>query len=175
VPDCYLREITHTDIKVIHTWRNDKAIVDGLGSTYRYVNLETEEQWFTKYQNNRATQVRLAVVNKSDDVLIGMVSLVQIDSLARTAELALQIGNRNFWGCGVGKWATQSAITHAFNNLNLNRVYLYVLVENKSAQAVYQSTGFQEEGILRQAIYKSGEYRDLLVMSILHNEFVVGN
>jgi UDP-4-amino-4,6-dideoxy-N-acetyl-beta-L-altrosamine N-acetyltransferase len=171
----YLREITRADIKTTHIWRNDNDIVDGLGSTYRYVNFETEEQWFSNYQNNRSTQVRLAVVSKLDDVLIGMVSLVNIDLLSQTTELALQIGNKNFWGQGVGKFATQSAIEHGFNNLNLNRIYLYVLTENKRAQTVYKSVGFKEEGVLRQAIFKSGGYKDLIVMSILKTEFITGN
>ena len=173
--NCYLREITRADIKTTHIWRNDKDIVDGLGSTYRYVNFETEEQWFSNYQNNRSTQVRLAIVSKFDDVLIGMVSLVNIDSLSKTTELALQIGNKDFWGQGIGKFATQAAIEHGFNNLNLNRIYLYVLTENKRAQAVYKSVGFKEEGILRQAIFKSGNYKDLILMSILKTEFMSGN
>jgi RimJ/RimL family protein N-acetyltransferase len=167
----YLREITRMDIKTTHTWRNDKDIVNGLGSTYRYVNFETEEQWFSNYQNNRSTQVRLAIVNKSDDVLIGMVSLVNIDYLSKTTELALQIGNKDFWGQGIGKFSTQAAIEHGFNNLNLNRIYLYVLTENNRAQAVYRSVGFKEEGILRQALFKSGKYTDLLLMSIIRDEY----
>ncbi|MDD5215930.1 MAG: GNAT family protein [Methylococcales bacterium] len=167
----YLREITRADITTTHIWRNDIDVVEGLSSTYRYVNFETEEQWFSNYQNNRSTQVRLAIVNKSDDVLIGMVSLVNIDFLSKTSELALQIGNKNFWGQGIGKFAIQAAIEHGFNNLNLNRIYLYVLTENNRAQAVYRSIGFKEEGILRQAIFKSGEYKDLILMSIIRNEY----
>jgi RimJ/RimL family protein N-acetyltransferase len=104
-----------------------------------------------------------------------MVSLVNIDSLSKTTELALQIGNKDFWGQDIGKFATQAAIEHGFNNLNLNRIYLYVLTENKRAQAVYKSVGFQKEGLLRQAIFKSGEYKDLILMSILKTEFMSGN
>jgi diamine N-acetyltransferase len=173
--DCYLREISHSDIKVIHAWRNDKDVVEGLGSPYRYVNIETEESWFATYQNNRSTQVRLGIVNQKNNELIGMVSLLQIDFLAKSAELALQIGNKTFWGRGIGKWATRLIVSHAFENLNLNRVYLYVLVKNECAQAVYKSVGFQKEGLLRQAIFKCGGYKDLVIMSILREEFILSD
>ncbi|NOR69318.1 MAG: GNAT family N-acetyltransferase [Methylomarinum sp.] len=167
----YLRDICSSDIKTIHTWRNDAEIVAGLGASYRYVNLQTEETWFATYQSNRSTQVRLGIINKQDDHLIGMSNLVKIDSLARSAEFSLQIGDKEFWGIGVGKWATKFTIMHGFNNLNLNRIYLYVLADNIPAQAVYRAVGFLREGVLREAVFKEGKYKDLIVMSVLRQEF----
>ncbi len=172
MPDAYyLRELSRTDMTTTHSWRNDKDIVEGLGSPYRYVNLETEEQWFSSYQNNRTTQVRLGILDKKSEVLIGMISLLQIDPLINSAELALQIGDKTYWGKGIGKWATNLMVIHGFDNLNLNRIFLYVLTENINAQAIYKSVGFQKEGLLRQASFKAGEYKDLLVMSLLREEF----
>jgi RimJ/RimL family protein N-acetyltransferase len=62
-------------------------------------------------------------------------------------------------------------VIHGFDNLNLNRIFLYVLTENINAQAIYKSVGFQKEGLLRQASFKAGEYKDLLVMSLLREKF----
>ena len=169
--DFYLREICVSDAKVTHTWRNDADVIEGLGSPYRFVNLQAEETWFADYQNNRATQLRLAIVNNKNEKLIGMGSLVKIDSISRSAEFSLQIGDKDFWGMGIGKWVTKSIMSHAFNHLNLNRIYLYVLDENKRAQAVYHAAGFQNEGILREAVFKDGEYKDLIVMSVIRREF----
>jgi RimJ/RimL family protein N-acetyltransferase len=172
---CYLREITQIDTEKTFIWRNDKEIISGLCSPFRYVNLETEEQWFLNYQNNRSSQVRLGIIDKHSNQIIGMVSLLQIDFISQTAEFALQIGDKNFWNKGIGKWATKNMIIHGFKNLNLNRISLYVLCENISAKKIYESVGFKKEGTLRQAIFKSGEHKDLILMSILKEEFKLSN
>jgi hypothetical protein len=45
----YLRELTRDDIKTINVWRNNKTLVDQLGAPFRYINMETDEQWFEQY------------------------------------------------------------------------------------------------------------------------------
>ena len=63
-------------------------------------------------------------------------------------------------------------LVHAFNNLNLNRGFLYILEENKRSINLAKKCGFIEEGILRHHIYKNGEYKNLLIMGILKEDFI---
>ena len=63
-------------------------------------------------------------------------------------------------------------MTHAFCNLNLQRVYLTALVNNHRAIHLYEKIGFQREGILRHAAFKEGQYQDLVLMSLLREEFL---
>lgn len=41
------------------------------------------------------------------------------------------------------------------------------------AKKLYNRVGFKEEGVLRNAAYKNGKYENLIIMSILKNEFIV--
>ena len=68
--------------------------------------------------------------------------------------------------------ATSMIIDHAFLDLNLNRIQLRVKPSNASAVALYKKCGFQQEGILREAIYKDGYYEDLIMMSLLKKDYM---
>jgi len=61
-------------------------------------------------------------------------------------------------------------VNYGFKNLNLNRIYLRVFETNARAIHCYEKAGFKHEGRLRQACFLDGEYKDVLMMSILKSE-----
>jgi len=167
----YLREISADDLQIINQWRNDKGLIDLLGSPFRYINHETDKQWFESYLANRNTNVRCAIVEKESNTIIGLVNLTNIDWSCRGAEFSIMIGNSNYYSKGLGKMATIEMLKHGFNNLNLHRIYLTVLTYNDIALKLYKSIGFVQEGIIRDAVFKQGKYQDAYMMSILEDEF----
>jgi len=72
---------------------------------------------------------------------------------------------------GYGQDAIRTLLGFAFGEMNLNRVSLHVLTDHTRAINTYRECGFVEEGRLREAVYAEGQYHDLLVMSILRQEF----
>ncbi len=164
-----LRELSRKDLKVINTWRNDEKLISYLGANYRYIDLEIDEAWFDNYLKNRNNTVRCAIVD-SDDMIVGLVSLTNINYVNRTAEFHIMIGESDNQNQGIGTYAVDTMLKHAFNNLNLNRIYLEVLKTNDRAIRVYEKNGFQREGVLRQAFYKNGKYEDAIIMSVLKEE-----
>lgn len=164
-----LREIELRDAEVINCWRNDKETVDLLGANFRYINLQTDKDWIVNYQNNRGTQVRCAICENNK--VIGLISLVNIDSINRKAEMHLMIGDVDSRGKGYGKKAVDLMLNHGFNNMNLNKIYLSTLSTNNIAKRMYLSVGFKEEGIMREDSYKNGKYQDSIMMSILAKEY----
>lgn len=168
----YLRELQIEDIDFINTWRNDKEIIDSLGANFRYINKQTDLNWFNNYQNNRNSQVRCSICLKENNEIIGLVSLTAIDNLNGTAEFHIMIGNKSYHNKGVGSLATRELLNHGFNNLNLNKIYLSVLEDNSNALRLYKKVGFKEDGVLRQHVYKNGCYKDLIIMSLLKSEYI---
>jgi diamine N-acetyltransferase len=55
--------------------------------------------------------------------------------------------------------------------MNLHRIYLRVHADNLGAIKAYQAAGFVHEGVLRQDVYRNGEYLDVLVMAVLKSEW----
>jgi diamine N-acetyltransferase len=169
--DFFLRELTRQDLARVNTWRNDPNVIQWLASPFRFVNIETDESWFEGYQRNRHCQVRVVIVSRHTGEPVGMANLLRIDWVAKSAEFGVQIGAAAEWGRGLGTWVVRAMVQHAFDNLNLHRVYLTVLPNNRRALRIYEKVGFQREGILRQALFKDGQYQDLVMMSVLREEF----
>lgn len=167
----YLRELTKDDIPVINKWRNDPALIAMLGAPFRFINNETDDLWFENYMKHRDSQVRCAIVLKKSDRIAGLVNLTGIDSINRNCEFHIMIGDKSNRDKGIGTLATEMMLAHAFGNLNLHRVWLKVLEENKRAISVYEKLGFVKEGVLRDAVYKEGKYCSFIIMSVLKDEF----
>jgi ribosomal protein S18 acetylase RimI-like enzyme len=74
-------------------------------------------------------------------------------------------------GLGYGKRALRIVIKKAFEKYNAHRFWLDVFEHNQRARHVYQSVGFKEEGILRDAVKKEDRYFSLVIMSMLENEY----
>ncbi|QMS88003.1 GNAT family N-acetyltransferase [Nostoc edaphicum CCNP1411] len=74
-------------------------------------------------------------------------------------------------GLGYGKRALRIILKKVFEDYNAHRCWLDVFEHNQRARHVYQSVGFQEEGVLREALRQKDKYSSLVIMSILENEY----
>lgn len=165
-----LRELQRTDLATINSWRSDRLVVDHLGSPFRHVGPEIDDRWFDEYLASRANNVRLAIC-VADDSIVGAAYLLNIDWVNRNAEFSIWIGVLAAQGKKIGEAATRLTLDHAFFDLNLERVYLEVLVENKRAIGLYRKIGFRDEGVRRRATFKRGAYRDMLAMALLRDGY----
>jgi diamine N-acetyltransferase len=72
---------------------------------------------------------------------------------------------------GVGRQMLAGILDYVFRELKAHRLWLDVFQTNTRAQHVYESLGFRHEGILREAIFRDGEFHTQLLMSILNREY----
>jgi RimJ/RimL family protein N-acetyltransferase len=166
-----LRELARDDIPIVNRWRQDRELVDGLGAPARYISEDVDQAWFDDYLRRRGTDVRCAILVDGETEPVGLVSLTGVDPVHRRAEFHLLIGRRDLHGRGVGTEATRQMLRHAFEDLNLHRVFLSVLAHNVVAVRLYEKTGFVREGVAREAAYKNGRYNDMVQMAVLSQEF----
>ena len=167
----HLRELARTDIPIINRWRQDRALTAGLGAPHRQVGLEVDERWFEAYLERRGTDVRCAICTDNASEPIGLVSLTGIDPVHKHGELHILLGDRASHGQGIGTDATKAMLSHGFRDLNLHRIYLFVLDSNVAARAMYEKVGFRREGTMREAAFKNGVYEDVHLMGLLQSEF----
>src|SRR5690606_10314902 len=122
---------------IINSWRSSKELIDHLGAPFRYINKEVDIKWFENYMQNRGTNIRCSIVNEEEQVL-GLVSLTNIDRMNQTAVFHIMIGDSTHRDKGIGSYATNEILRHAFYDVNLNRVELTVLESNNRAIALYE-------------------------------------
>jgi len=164
-----LRAVTRDDLPRYVRWIADPDVTRFL-NFFRPISLEQEERWFESTIAHESQHV-FAIETLAGEH-IGGVGLHSIHPRYRHAEVGIFIGEKEYWGRGYGSEALQLMLAFAFEQLNLNRVYLHVFAYNERAIAAYQKCGFVREGVLRQAVYKNGEYADALVMAILRDEYL---
>ena len=170
----HLRELERKDVPIINKWRNDPELIELLGAPFRYINLEVDVKWYESYMGNRGNAVRCAITENDNDEILGLVSLVTINYVNQSAEFHIMIGDEQNQGRGIGTFAVQAMLNHAFNNMNLHRVELTVLENNARARHLYEKCGFVCEGRKREAKYKNGKFVDMLMYSMLKSDFLMG-
>ncbi len=171
-----LRELCKDDLQYINKWRNDKDLIDYVVAPFRYINIDVDNIWFNNYMNHRDVNVRCAIVETEKECeILGQIGLLNISHLNQSASFFIMIGNPGNRSKGIGFLASKQMLFHGFNNLNLNRIELNVLENNSMAISLYKKLGFKVEGLKRNAIYKNGEFVNLIVMSILRSEFHESN
>ena len=167
----YLRALEPEDYLSLYKWRNDFKITDLLGGNRFYVSKHREKQWVESSIKEDKTNLRMAICFSESQCFIGLVNLTNIDHVNKKAEFSIFIGDKGIHGKGYGSISTKLILKHAFEKLNLNKVWLSVLQSNKVGQYLYQKIGFKIDGIIRQDIFKNNKYHDLIIMSMLKNEY----
>ena len=70
-------------------------------------------------------------------------------------------------GKGIAKYATEEILNIAFNDLNLNKVYLNVLSSNIRAIKFYEKFGFSFEGEFKEHLRNKEKWESLKWFSIV--------
>lgn len=130
-----------------------------------------ETEWYKKIltSNFPTTVFGIELIERSK--LIGLSVLKNIDLINRKSEFAIFIGDEDERGKGYSFKATILTLRFAFNDMGMNRIYLFVLSNNTPAIKLYKKAGFSEEGHLIKSIFKAGEFYDEIVMGIIKENF----
>ena len=169
-----LRAIEREDIPRFVRWFNDPEVRRYL-SMYEPMSRAQEERWFESHLSRRDDIILAIEVREGGSWgHIGNVGLHRIDWKNRVATLGIVIGEKEYWGKGYGTEAVRTMLRYAFHELGLNRVELETYSFNPRAQRCYQKAGFVREGVRRQALYRDGEFHDIITMGILRSEFEEG-
>jgi RimJ/RimL family protein N-acetyltransferase len=164
----YLRPLERSDAPLLVEWVNDPEVTKTI-LMFEAKNLQQEEQFID--QANGPDGLGLGIVIKENDKLIGIAGLRPINWRNRHAMFGMLIGDRAEWGKGYATETTALMVRHAFQTLNLNRVWLHVQENNAPARRAYEKAGFQVEGRLRQDTFRDGRYLDCTVMGLLRDEW----
>jgi RimJ/RimL family protein N-acetyltransferase len=165
----YLRPFERTDAPLLALWINDREITRNL-KIHRPMSIQNEED-FIERSRHAESDVILGIALKESNKLIGSAGLHDIDNTNRHCMFGIMIGEKLNWGKGYGTDVTRLMARHAFETLNLNRVWLHVYEFNARGLRAYEKVGYKKEGVLRQHTYRDGRYWDVIAMSILRQEW----
>jgi RimJ/RimL family protein N-acetyltransferase len=168
-----LRAISNDDLPAFTGWLNDPQVRRNV-AIYYPLSQELEEKWYRDILTHRVEEQPLAIeINeKGNWVLVGDISFIDFNPHHGSSEVGIFVGEKSYWDKGFGTEAMRLMVAYGFMNLNLNRIYLRVLETNPRGVRCYEKAGFKHEGRLREAHFLDGHYIDVLMMSILKNEWM---
>jgi len=120
------------------------------------------------------TSYDLAVVLKSEEKVIGGISLDKINKFQGTAGGGIWI-NAKYHGQGYGTEAFGKRIDFAFNDLKLRRLENGFLEGNSSSLKMQEKFGYKIEGMRRKAFrcMADGEIKDEYITGLLKDEWIL--
>ena len=161
----FLREPRHSDLDSNwYKWLNDQEVTKFQNKGI-FPNTYDKQLEYLKSIQSSNNDVLFSIVEDTSSEHIGCVGLHKIDWISRSAELGIIIGEKKFWGKKFGKESWGLITEYGFKKLNLHRIYAIVIEDNISSKKCAINSGFIQEGIMKDYLFKNGNYLNALLFS----------
>lgn len=97
--------------------------------------------------------------------IVGAIGLHGIEWAGQSAQIGYWVSPQD-QGRGIATRAAVALVSHTFANLDLHRLEIRCVVENKRSRAVAERIGFQFEGTLTEAYLLHGAFRNIALYAM---------
>ncbi len=146
-------------------WANDPELMRFLDRAHS-VTPDQHQAWFENLQNHD-DRAYFAIEANADSQHIGNIWLWDIKLRHHKAEVRIVIGDRGHQDRGAGTEAISLLSEYAFANLNLHKVYAFVLGINPRARRAFEKAGFVLEATLRDDRWVDDQPTDVYLLGKL--------
>ncbi|ULQ58598.1 GNAT family N-acetyltransferase [Brucepastera parasyntrophica] len=164
---CFLSPMDTEDADLYAQWLNDLSVVRNTSMSSKVITKENEKDILRQLSQEH----NYGIIDMETDELIGSCGLMDIDSINRTCETGIMIGNSRYWDRGYGTESLYLLIDYAFKYLTINNILLRVFSFNERAVRCYKKLGFREIGKRRNAVILEMKYHDIIFMDLLPEDF----
>jgi len=165
-----LLPIKVNNLKLYLKWNNDSEIRKYLGFQIPWMK-EDQKNMMEPDINPYKRRAYFEIWHNIDKRPIGVVSLHSIQYISRIAELGINIGEKNYWGKGIGTTALGLVIKYGFEELNLHKICASVEGSNMASYKVLEKLGLKREAVLKKTKYVDGVYIDGFRYAIFQEEY----
>lgn len=150
-------------------WMNDPEVYRFLETGGDYSKEELKD-YLTKVEN-QPDLLFWAIIRKDNGQHIGNIKIDPVNNRHGIAEYGILMGDRQSWGKGYAKEASEAVIDYCFSELNLRKVNLGVVAKNIAAVGLYEGMGFVKEGHYRAHGIYDGQLCDCFRMALFNPNF----
>lgn len=165
-----IRKLEIKDLPYMYEWMHDDRVTKNLQNNFSAFTEEMVRDFIEKamLQDYESSNLHYAIIDENDEYM-GTISLKNIDRKNKNAEYAI-VTRFDAHGKGYAGKATEDILRLGFDELGLEKVYLYVSTGNIGANKFYRKFGFTEEGIFRKHLLIGGKLEDIRWYSMLKEE-----
>lgn len=169
-----LTQVERTDCNSVQT------ILDGgLGKLLISPDIHTTtyHKWFDELldANTFNFAIRAKKIGDFKSFLVGVCGIIDIDWIARHGQIFFFMVDKDGHRATLQNHpatlsAAQQLFKYAFDDLNLNKIWIEVL-ESNDIKSALEHFGFIGEGIRRKSIFRDGAYMNTIICSITYDEY----
>lgn len=163
-----LRSLVESDMSLKVKWYNDRAVRKTLVIDEVFELNKTIEWFRTLAENNTRMDFK---VESLDGTAIGITGLIDIERKNKTAQCYCVIGEKEYWGKGLGTEIHSVLFQWGFEKLDIEKIWAHIRTNNPAIYRVVEKLGFRIEGTLRQDKIVDGHRIDLYHIGLLRSEF----
>lgn len=151
-------------LEFVREVRNDPRVNKYL-FTDIHISKEDQKKWYRKLLEDKKYFVFIAF----DDVPVGYGQVKNIDYVTRSCELGFCIAPE-YQGKGYGAMLIKELTEYVVRELDMRCLYLEAFADNKKGIKLYEKCGFRKEKILHDKIFKDGNFKDVVIMSVIREK-----
>ncbi len=152
-------------------WMNDPEVNRYLETGGGYT-LEMLREYLSAVERNEI--LFWAIHLKDNGKHIGNIKIDPVNLRHGFAEYGIMMGERQEWGKGYAREATERIIEYCFKDINLRKITLGVVEDNVGAYSLYKKLGFKTEGVYEKHGLYNGKYCNIIRMALFNPSFNYG-
>jgi len=166
-----LRSFELQDAKYLQEIRQDFTGLKCFAGSPLPSNMESEREWIANmYPHNERKTIFFAIIDKQTGKFQGYCTARNINYINRNAEVGI-ILHKNARGKGLFKDISFTFYNYLFSEINLHKLYSFVITTNEIAIETDKKIGFSVEGNIKEQIYQDGIYKDVYFVSLYKSDF----
>lgn len=173
-----IRQLELGDEEFLYKWWNNGDMMAHAG--FQFGTLQSKEAIRRSIHNeiensNPFSQSKRFIICKKENLQpIGEMNYVDWSARNQKCEFGIKICELSEQEKGYGQDALSHFIDFLFRHLNLNKIELTSMIDNKRAHNLYRKLGFNEIGVIRKGYFDSrtGDFSDVMYMDLLKDEWI---
>ncbi|MDD2314278.1 MAG: GNAT family N-acetyltransferase [Proteiniphilum sp.] len=164
-----LRATEPEDLEHLYKWENDTSLWEQGNANAPYSRFSLKQYLVESKQDLFADkQMRLMVVLKRSEVVIGMVDLYDFDPLHRRAGVGILI-DEDYRKQGYALQVLKLLETYAFSFISLHQLYAFVPMNNDASMWLFRKAGYYAAATLNHWLLRGEKYEDVRVWQKIQN------
>ncbi|WP_211462055.1 GNAT family N-acetyltransferase [Collimonas silvisoli] len=162
----YLRPLSRADAPAWYAYLTKPHVLNHTSWDLRSLD-ELMQKFNALESSDSASEIRLAIVLRDSDTLVGTIGFHSVSALNKTAEIAYDLAP-DIWGRGIAPSVCDAIVDWGFSHLGAVRIQATALESNTRSVRVLEKCGFQCEGLLRNFRMVRGHPRNFWIYSRLN-------
>ena len=165
---CTLRPPREDEAEAMSAWIEDAEVTRTLLLRFP-PGMAREREWLDQASRDADT-IHWAI--EVEGVLVGVSSIVHIDWPQRHAQTGTLIGNREYWGRGVGGESMRLRTGFAFTQTTLHKLNSSYLENNPASGRAQAGAGYREVGRRREQYFRDGRWVDEILTEVMREDWL---